>query len=273
MMRTALWLALVAWCAPAVAQDTSVTSAPRPAVHDIVRSKPPDQQTADTASTVSYGLETAVRSAHSDRGFLISDRLVFQPVVWVSHRGTDFSLWGNLGLADATDGSRPDIMEAEVTHEYEWKGLSIGPAARMWFYRDRVSRSSSRSVEAWLYVSRDLGPVTLFTNHSVDVLDYPGGYFAEAGVESEGMVSPGLEIGGSFAAGWANSTFNEYWAGVDKTAFNRVSAEGWITVYPTPRFYIGPHVEFSSIVDRDVRAGDLFSPKYFVLRLTTGVEF
>jgi hypothetical protein len=256
-----------------MAQDTSVTSARPLAVPDTLRPKPPDLKTPDTAAAISYGVETAFRTGHSDRGFLISDRAVFQPVVWVSRRGTDLSLWANLALTDATDGSRPDIMEAELTHKYEWKGLSIGPAARMWFYRDRVSRSTSRSVEAWLYLSRDLGPVTLFTNHSVDLLDYRGGYFGEAGVESEGMLSSSVEIGGSFGAGWANSTFNDYWAGVAKSAFNRVSAELWLSVYPAPRFYIGPHVEFSSIVDRDVRAGDLFSPSYFALKLTTGVEF
>jgi hypothetical protein len=271
--QAALWLVLLAWCAPAAAQDTSVTSARPPAAADTVRPKPPDQKTPDTATTISYGLETAFRTGHSDRGFLISDRPVFQPVVWLSGRGTEFSLWGNIALAAATDGSRPDIVEAELTHKYEWKGLSIGPAARMWFYRDRVSRSTSRSVEAWLYLSRDLGPVALFTNHSVDLLGYPGGYFGEAGVESEGKVSPSIEIGGSLGAGWANSTFNDYWAGVAKSAFNRVNAEGWLTVYVTPHFYIGPHVEFSSIVDRDVRRGDLFSPTYFALRLTTGVEF
>jgi hypothetical protein len=271
--QAVLWLALLAWCAPAAAQDTSVTSARPPAATDTVPPKPPAQETPDTTATNSYGVETAFRTAHSDRGFLITDRSVFQPVVWLSRRGTDFSLWGNLALTDATDGSRPDIVEAELSHKYGWKGLSIAPATRMWFYRDRVSRSTSRSVEAWLYLSRDLGPVTLFTNHSVDLLDYRGGYFGEAGVESEGMLSPALEIGGSLGAGWANSRFNDYWAGVGKSAFNRVNAEGWLSVYPTPRFYIGPHVEFSSIVDRDVRAGDLFSPRYFVLKLTTGVEF
>lgn len=272
-MRIAFWLVLVAWCAPAVAQDTSVTSAPLPADSEILRPKPPNAKAPDTTVTISYGLETAFRTSHSDRGFLISDRAVFQPVVWVSRRGTDFSLWGNLALADATDGSRPDIVEAELTHKYEGKSLSIAPAVRMWFYRDRVSRSRSRSIEAWMYLSRDLGAVTLFTNHSVDLQDNRGGYFGEAGVESEGMVSPALEIGGSLGAGWANSTFNDYWAGVAKAAFNRVSAEGWLSIYPTPRFYIGSHVEFSSIVDRDVRAGDLFSPTYFALRLITGVEF
>lgn len=218
-------------------------------------------------------METAFRSGHSDRGFLISDRPVFQPVVWLSRRGAELSLWGNLPLANATDGSRSEIVEAELTRKYEWKRLSIGPAVRMYFYHDRVSRSKSQSLEAWLYLSNDVGPFRVFTNHSVDFLDYRGGYFGEAGVESGWKVSPSVEIGGSFGGGWANSKFNDYWAGVAKSAFNRVSAEGWLTVYAKPRFYIEPHVEFSSIVDRDVRAGDLFSPTYFLFRLSTGVEF
>ena len=245
--RRPLCLIHLAWCVPSVAQDAPATT--------------------------SYGIETAFRSGHSDRGFLISDRPVFQPVVWVSWRGTESYVWGSLALDDATDGSRPGILEAELAHKFEWTRVSIRPAARMWFYHDRVSRSHSRSLEAWLNVSTDLGPITLFTSQSVDVLDYRGGYFGEAGIESERNVSPHVEIGGSLGAGWANSTFNDYWAGVAKSAFNRVSAEGWLTLYPNPHFYIVPHVEFSSIVDRDVRAGDLYSPTYFLFRLTAGVEF
>ena len=268
-----LWLVLLAWCAPALAQDTTLALPRSGSGPDSLRSTPPDYHTPDTTAAISYGLETAFRSGHSDRGFLISDRSVLQPVVWASWRGTDFSLWGNLALVDATDGSRPEIAEAEVTRTYEWKSLSIGPAARMWVYRDRVSGSSSRSLEAWLYLTKDLGPLTLFMNHSVDLLDNRGGYFGDAGIESARTVFPGVEIGGSFGAGWANRTFNEYWAGVAKSALNRVTAEGWLSVNPTPHFYITPHIEFSSIVDRDVRAGDLFSPTYSLFRLSAGVHF
>lgn len=245
-MRVALGLVLLAWCAPVVAQDT-------------VR--------------VSYGLETAFRSGHADRGFLISDRPVFQPVAWVSGLGTEFSLWGNLALAYATDGSRPEIAEAELTHKFAWKSLTIEPAARMYVYHDAVSRASDRSLEAWLNLSNHLGPFTLFTNHSIDLLDYRGGYFGEAGVESSRKLSPGVEIGGSLGGGWANAKFNDYWAGVAKSAFNRISAEWWLTFYPEPHFYIGPQVEFSSIVDRTVRTGDLFTPTYFLFTLSSGVEF
>ena len=259
--RLALGLILLVWCAPAVAQDTSVTP------------QPPNEKPRDSAALVSYGLETAFRSGHSDRGFLISDRAVFQPDGWVSLRGTELSLWSNFAIADATDGTRPEIVEAELTHTFKWKSLSIGPSGRTYFFQDHVSRSSGRSVEAWLYVSNRLGPFTLFTNHSVDLLDYRGGYFGEAGIEAEGKLFPGLAIGGSLGGGWANRRFNEYWAGVAKSAFDRVMAETWVTLYLAPHFYVGPHVEFSSIVDRDVRAGDLFSPRYFLFTFTTGVEF
>jgi hypothetical protein len=191
----------------------------------------------------------------------------------VSHREIEFSLWSNFALADATDGSRPDIAEAELTTKYKWNSVAIAPAARMYVYQDRVSRFSGRSLEAWLNLANDFGPFTLFLNHSVDLLDYRGGYFGEAGLESSGKVSRRLEIGGSLGGGWANSTFNQYWAGVAKSAFNRVNAEAWFTVYANPHVYIGPHLEFSSIVDREVRAGDLFRPTYLLLTLITGVEF
>src|SRR2546423_610933 len=143
----------------------------------------------------------------------------------------------------------------------------------MYVYHDPASHSSERSLEAWLYVSKTLGPLTLFTNHSVDLLDYRGGYFGEAGFETARKLSPGVEIGTSLGGGWANSTFNNYWAGVAKSAFDRISAEWWIIIHADQHFYIRPQVEFSSIVDRAVRAGDLFTPTYFLFTLTTGVEF
>jgi len=269
----ALWIVLLAWSAPAGSQDSSVLSVPDPFGSDTLTPKPPYQKTVDSVATISYGFETALQNGHADRGFLITDRPVLQSVVWVTRRRTEFSVWGNLALANASDGSRPDTVEAELTHTYEWKNLSIAPAARLYFYRDRVTGSTSRSAEAWMYLSRALGPVTLFTNHSVDLQVYRGGYFGEAGIESEGMLFRSLKIGGSLGAGWANSTFNDYWAGVAKPALDRVTAEVWLMIYAKPHFYIGPDVELSSIVDRQLRAGDLFNPTYFLLKLTSGVEF
>lgn len=238
------WLAVVAWCPPVVAQE-------RP---------------------TSYGVEIAFRSGHADRGFVINDRPVVQPVAWVSGRVAEFSVWGSLPLAETTDRSRPQILEMELTRAHEWGHLSIAPAVRMYFYHDPLSPYSTRSVEGWLYLSYDAGPVSVFSNHSLDVLTYRGAYFGEVGIKSEGRVSDRLELGGSVSAGWASSRFNSAWADVARSALDRASVEGWLTAHVNPRCYMSSHVEFSSIVSPEVRAA-LARPTFVFLRLTTGVEF
>jgi hypothetical protein len=246
----AVWLALTAGCgAPAFAQESSSLQRP-----------------------ISYGAEIALSSGHADRGLVISDRPVVQPVAWVSGRGASFSVWSSLTLGETTDGSRPQILEMELTREHEGRHLTVGPAIRMFFYRDALSFDSSRSIEVWLNVSYSVGPLRLFTNHSVDVLAYRGAYFGEAGLAFERRVSQRIKVGGSYGIAWASSTFNHAYVGIDKSALNRLSAEGWLTAYVKPRLYIGPYFKFSTTVARAVRA-ELARPSYFFVGLTTGVEF
>jgi hypothetical protein len=244
-------------CSPALAQDSPTV---------------PEKNQSENDRPISYGMEIEFRSGHADRGIVISDRAVVQPVTWVSARGATFSVWSSLTLAETTDGTRPQIVELELTRAHAWNNLTIEPAVRMFFYRDPLSIYASRSIEGWLYLSYHAGPVRLFTNHSVDVLEYRGAYFGEAGAALERRVSRRFELGGSVATGWASTAFNDAYVGVDKSAFNRMSVEGWLTAYVTPHLYIGPHFEFSMIVDRAVRAA-LIKPTFFFVGLTTGVEF
>jgi hypothetical protein len=159
----------------------------------------------------------------------------------------------------------------ELTREHKWRHVTIGPAIRMFVYHDPLGRQSTRSVEGWLYLSYEAGPVRLFSNHSLDVLTSRGAYFGEAGIGVEGHVAHRVEIGSSFAAGWASARFNAAYADITKSALDRISVEGWLTAHVNPHFYIGPHFEFSTIVDRAVRAA-LIRPTYLLVRLTTGAE-
>ena len=239
LARVTVWFALAAWSSPALAQTS--------------------------------GAEVALRSGHADRGFIISDRPVAQPVAWITGRIAEFSLWGNLPLAQNTDGSRPWIVEAELTRAHEWGRLRIVPAVRMFYYRDPLSIYNTQSVEGWLSLSYDAGRFRLFTHHSLDVWTYGGAYFGQAGLESEGRLSEHIEVGGLVGAGWASARFNEAYAGVARSAFDRVSVEAWLTVHPQPHFYITPHIEFSTIVNDAVRA-QLARPTFVLVRLSTGVE-
>jgi len=186
-----------------------------------------------------YGVEIAFRSGHADRGFIINDRPVVQPVMWFSGSGTEFSAWSNFALAQTTDGARPRIVELELTHEQTWGKVTAQPAIRMFFYHDALSADRDRSLEGWLTLSYDVGPFQLFTRQSLDVLTYKGAYFVDAGIA--------------------------------RRALDRVGAEMWLTVYKK-RFYVGPHLEFSTIVDPAVRAATT-RPTYLLVRLSLGGEF
>jgi hypothetical protein len=241
----ATWLALVA-ATPALAQDS-------------------------VARGVTYGLEVAFSSGHADRGFLISDRAVIQPVTWVGWNGLGLSLWNSLPLTANSDGSRPHITELELTQTRRWGRLTLAPALRMYYYRDALSRERDHSLEGWLNVSLAVGPFSFFVNPSIDVLTYKGAYFVDAGVESERRVSPHLELGGSVRAGWASWRFNNEYVEIPKSTLDRVRGAAWLTAYVTPHFYIGPLLEYNVTVDRDVRA--VTGPNYLLIRVAVGGEF
>lgn len=257
--RGAAWLALVVWCSPAFAQNSS---------------NPSEEKPSKRERSTSYGVEVAFSSGHADRGFIISDRPVVQPVTWVTTGVGEFSVWSNFTLAPTTEGSRPEIWEMEVTRERRWKHLKIAPAVTMFFYHDLLTTDRDRSIQGWLYLSYDFGPFSLFTNHSVDVLTYRGAYYGEAGIETERHVSPSVVLGGAVGVGWGSTAFNADYAGVSKSALNRISAEASLTAHVTPRFYLGPQISFSTLVDRAVRAGpDVVRPTYVLVKLITGGEF
>jgi len=221
---------------------------------------------------LSYGAEIAFRSGHADRGFLINDRPVIQPVTWLSASGTDFSVWSSLPVAQTSDGSRPGILEIEVAHRREWGPVTIGPSVRTYFYRDPLSPFSTRSIEGWLYLAYDAGPFRLFTNHSLDVLTYKGAYSVDAGLEAAGHVSALVEMSGSVSVGFGSAAFNEAWVGVARTALDRFGATASLTAHLDQHLYIGPHIEFSTILDRRVRTA-AWRPTYVLFGLTVGGEF
>ncbi len=220
---------------------------------------------------ISYGAQIAFRSGHADRGFIINDRPVVQPVAWVSGSIAELSLWGSFPLAQTTDGSRPQVIELEVTSWHEWKNFRIAPAVRTFFYHDPLSFSSTRSMEGWLFLSYDVGPFSLYSNQSVDVLTYQGAYYGEAGIDSKWRATPTVEIGGSIGAGWASSKFNNLYVDIDRSAFNRIYVENWLTVHLESHQYISVHVEFSTMMDPRVRA-EATRPTFVFVRFATGVE-
>jgi hypothetical protein len=221
---------------------------------------------------LSYGVEIDFRSGYADRGILISNRPVVQAIPWLSGSAGRVALWTNVTLDETSDSSRPQILELDLSHEQQWGRLSVVPEIEIYEYRDPVSAYRSRSIESWVYISYRANPVRVFTNHSVDVAEYRGAYFGEAGIEVNRQVSRAIEIGTSISGGWGSRTFNEEFFDVDRAAFNLVRVEGWLTTYLMRSFYVATHFQVNQFVDRALRAG-VARPTMVFVGLAMGVEF
>jgi hypothetical protein len=109
-------------------------------------------------------------------------------------------------------------------------------------------------MESSLMLSYPVGPLRIFTSHAFDVLAYPGSYFGEAGLKYERQFKKSIELSISTRSGWASAKFNDVYIGVNKSAFNYVGVEGSLTYNLGQHLYFQPHIEFSSITDRRLRA-------------------
>jgi len=204
----------------------------------------------------SYGAEMDFSSGYTWRGLAISDRPVASPAAWISTAGFTFIASNILTL----------------TYEREWNKLKIEPTLETYWYRDPLSIAASKSTEASLKISYPVGPLRVFTAHSVDVWKQKGAYFGEGGIEYNRQFSKKNKLETSLSFGWASSSFNNAYADVNKAAFNVVGLECSFTHYFKKHFYLNPHFEFSSIADHELRAS-LSHPNLFTFGMAIGVEF
>jgi hypothetical protein len=244
-------------CCVALAQDSS---------------NPPGEKPSEEDSKIAYGAESDFTSGSAWRGLVISDRPVVSNAGWISKYEFTFIAANTLALSNTTEGTRPRVTDLILTYEQDWGKLKIEPTFDTYWYRDPLNIATSRSMEGSIKLSYPAGPIRLFTSHSFDVLTHKGAYFGEAGIELARRLSEKNELGISLDTGWASSTFNRAYVGVNKASFSLVGLECSWTHHLKTHFYLRPHFEFSSIADRQVRAS-LSHPNFFTFGLALGVEF
>jgi len=240
-------------------------------------------QLTDKESTFTYGAEMDFNSGYVWRGILLDDGPVWQPSAWISAFGFTLTAWGNVAMTSASGDafeplpppppplpSPPPQSNAALTSASGGAGLNSGGLilsyerdleklkieAGLDAYMGRMSSDiiSRNTMEGSLKLSYPAGPLRIFTTHAFDLWAYRGSYFGAAGLEYSRQVTKNTEFRISVRSGWASAKFNDVYIGVNKSAFNLAGVEGSLTYYLGQRMYFRPHIEFSSITDRMLRA-------------------
>jgi len=159
-----------------------------------------------------------------------------------------------MAMTSAAGGAGPKAVDFLLTYDHEWEKLKIEGGLDAYLGRQSSNIDTRNTMESSLELSYPIGPLRIYTTHAFDVLAYRGSYFGEARLEHERQLSKSAEFTISIRSGWASAKFNQVYIGVNKSTFNFVGAEGSFTYYLGPHMYLLPHIEFSSITARSLRA-------------------
>ncbi len=231
----------------------------------------------DTASPaehprVSYGTETDFESAFIWRGIAYDNRPVWVPSAWISVSGLSLTAWSIVPMTHAPETTHLRTTTLELAYEKDWNKVRITPALETYLNHPPPGVSDPNTMEGTLALSYPVGPVRVFTMHAFDVWRYKGAYFGQAGARYEKQISRKASVDFAVRSGWASQRFNAVYIGLAKPAFNFAGAEGSLTYYLKPHWYVHPHAEFDNVLDPQLRS-QLDWPTVVSFGLAMGLDF
>jgi hypothetical protein len=219
---------------------------------------------------LTVGLEADLVSRYVWRGLALSDGPVLQPSVWASFAGFTLTPWVNVALHE--DSARAGLNELDLALDYSRDvfDLTVDPSFAMYLYPNQADAAPTGELAVAL--SYPVGPISIFTNQSVDLIATPGAYFGDAGLSIESELARNLSVEASVRAGWASARFNDANLGVNRAALNMGGADLALTWSPGGWFYLRPHGALSVLFDPELRAA-VTSPLLITGGLAIGREF
>lgn len=223
-----------------------------------------------TASELNLGAELDGNSRYVWRGLAFSGGLVLQPSAWVSLAGFTLTPWASFAFREGDAPAGFNELDFALDYSRDVFNMTVNPSFSVYLYPNQVDAPPTG--ELALALSYPVGPVSIFSDHSVDMVATPGAYFGDAGLSFESDLAQSLAVGASAYAGWGSARFNEANVGVNRAALNVAGTGLALTWSPCGLFYLRPHAALSVLLDRELRAA-IPNPLLFTGGLAIGGDF
>jgi hypothetical protein len=231
----------------------------------------PDRARNQSTTSLSYGAEADLNARYVWHGITYSEGPVLQPSLWLSKDGFTATIWGNLAMTDERQARRFNEVDLIFSYRLERKRVTIEPTILFYFDRPRAQLDDPPSGMASVKLSVPVGPLSIYTNQEVDFLSYRGAYFGDVGVALERQIAGRAKLAGDINLGWGSETFNRIFVGIPKRAFNVTGVDVSVTYTLNDRIYLRPHVEFSYVLDHQLR-GQLAAPTRANVGVAIGIS-
>jgi hypothetical protein len=222
------------------------------------------------ASELSCGAELDGNSRYVWRGLALSGGPVLQPSAWVSLTGLTLTSWANLAFREGDARAGFNELDFTLDCSRDVSDLTVSSSFALYLYPDEVDAPPAG--ELALALSCPVGPVSLFTDQSVDLIAASGAYFGDAGLSFERDLIRNLALEASASAGWGSARFNAADLGVNRAALNTAGVDLALTWSPGGLPYLRPHAALSVLLDPESRTA-VPSPSLIAGGLAIGRDF
>lgn len=198
--------------------------------------------------TFTWGAEVDISSRYLWHGLAYSDGVVIWPGVWLSAKGFTVDFSANL---DPHYDPRFNEHDLSVGYEQALGRLTLRGAFSRYTYRELSGDPGSTS-EVVLGAAYTIGPGDVFTNHSIDVENYPGAYYADVGYVVERELAPRSRLTVDASVAFWSKFAEKYELPSDGAlgpAMLNVSFEQRLA----SALAVRPHVTFTRLLDRTAR--------------------
>jgi hypothetical protein len=214
-----------------------------------------------------YSAEMDLNSRYVWRGLAYSSGAVLQPSLNTSLADLKVSLWDNYDLNASNPFNELDLY---LTYPRQINGLTIEPTLQFYTYPNNGAVNTG---ELALKLAYPLWMFSAYTTQVVDVQLYGGACYSDLGLSYSTEVRPEIPLVASIYTGWGNTRFNESYLGFSKSAHNVIGADCCVTFSPVKGINVRPHINYSRLVDTDLRAAVTFPPSILNVGVAVGGEF
>ncbi len=218
---------------------------------------------------VAYGFESVFCNKYLWRGITYNEGFIMQPNVWLSYNDFTLAVWSNITLHDINDSVKRNEFDFSLSYNYSIMNLEIDNSFLYYIYPGQAD--SPPTGEFCIGLGYPIGNLKLFTNFTIDVVEYSGAYYVEHGIQFENPLTPGFSISSSLSLGWASKKFNDTYIGVSKNTLSIISGNISLTYYPLDYLFIKPYMQLNKVVDKNLYPFLNKSSYYF--GLAVGTEF
>jgi hypothetical protein len=222
------------------------------------------------ASELSCGAEFDGNSRYVWRGLALGNGSVLQPAAWASLAGLTLTPWVSLAFREGDARAGFNELDSTLAYSRDMSSLTVNPPFAFCLYPDEVDAPPTG--ELALAPCRPVGPVSVFTDSSVDLIATPGAYYGDAGLGFEPDLIRNLAIEASASVGWGSAWFNAASLGANRPAFNTAGGDFAPTWSPGGLLYLRPRAALSVLLDRELRTA-VPSPPLIAGELAVGRDF